>query len=43
MAYIKNFETEAHKHSRMQFAPKSEYEAWDNPTVKVRKMVNRIF
>lgn len=34
MAYIKNFETPEHKHQRFSQAAKSNYEAWDNPTVK---------
>ncbi|MFR3182493.1 MAG: hypothetical protein ACLTPN_02620 [Clostridia bacterium] len=34
MAYIKNFETPEHKHQRFSQAAKSDYEAWDNPTVK---------
>lgn len=34
MAYIKNFETPEHKHNRMSNAPKSNYSALDNSTVK---------
>lgn len=34
MAYIQNFEKPETKHARMSRAPTSNYEAWDNPTVK---------
>lgn len=34
MAYIKNFESDRHKHERMENTFKDNYDAWDNPTVK---------
>lgn len=34
MAYIKNFEKPETKHQRMSQTPTSDYEPWDNPTVK---------
>lgn len=34
MAYIKNFESDRHRHERMENTFKDNYDAWDNPTVK---------
>lgn len=34
MAYIQNFEKPETKHERFSQVPKSDYEPWDNPTVK---------
>lgn len=34
MAYIKNFEKPETKHQRMSQVPTSNYDPWDNPTVK---------
>lgn len=34
MAYIKNFEKPETKHQRMSQVPSSNYDPWDNPTVK---------
>lgn len=43
MAYIKNFESEEHRHQRMENTPKSNYDAWDNPTVKSKTMAQDTF
>lgn len=34
MAYIKDFESDEHRHERMSQSPKSNHEPWDNPTIK---------
>lgn len=36
MAFIKNFESDAHRHQRMITSPTSNYDPLDNPTVKGR-------
>lgn len=43
MAYIKNFESEEHRHQRMENTPKSNYDAWDNPTVKSKTTAQDTF
>lgn len=43
MAYIKNFESAEHKHQRMENTPTSNYDAWDNPTVKSKTSAQETF
>lgn len=43
MAYIKNFESQEHKHERFSQSPKSNHDAWDNPTVKPVKSSQQSF
>ena len=43
MAYIQNFESDAHKHQRMENAPTSNYNPLDNSTLKVKSNPEKNF